>query len=210
VSVVAVSGDGSAVYAIGSGSAVVFSRERSTGKLTEVSCASDEDKRCTSFPSLEGVQGAAVSPDGREVYVAAAGSDAVTAFGVGATVGGAQTSATHAGTAQIRLDCPSRLGRPCAGRLELTRTLTARVRRGRRRRRVMRIAVGGSRHFTIAPGHRAEVSVQLSGASQRLLADGRRLRLTAVVRADPLAGGSGYGRHLTFGPAPGWRVSMAH
>jgi DNA-binding beta-propeller fold protein YncE len=198
VSVVAVSGDGSAVYAIGSGSAVVFSRERSTGKLTEASCASDEDKRCTSFPSLEGVQGAAVSPDGREVYVASAGSDAVTVFGVGATVASGQASATHAGTARVRLDCPSGLGRPCAGRLELTRTVTTKVRRGKRRRRVMRITVGGSGHFTIAPGHRAEISVELSRASRRLLAAGRRLRLTAVVRADPFAGGSGYGRHLTL------------
>ena len=201
VSAVAVSGDGSAVYAIGSGSAVVFSRERSTGKLTEVSCASDEDKRCTSFPSLEGVQGAAVSPDGREVYVAAAGSDAVTVFGVGATVASGHTSATRAGTARIRLDCPSRLRRPCAGRLELTRTLTRKLRRGKRRHRVVRIAVGGSRHFAIAPGHRAEVTVQLSRASRRLLARGRRLRLTAVVRADPFAGGSGYGRHLVLAAA---------
>ena len=39
-SVVAVSGDGSSVYAIGSGSAAIFARETKTGKLTETSCAS--------------------------------------------------------------------------------------------------------------------------------------------------------------------------
>ncbi len=198
VSAIAVSGDGSAVYAIGSGSAVVFSRERTTGKLTEVSCASDEDKRCTSFPSLDGVQGAAVSPDGREVYVAAAGSDAVTVFGLGATVASGRTSATRAGIARIRMACPSGLRRPCSGRLELTRAVAVRSRSRKHGRHVARIAAGGSGHFTIAPGHRADVSVRLTRSSRRLLAARRRVRLTAVVHADPFAGGSGYGRHLTL------------
>ena len=197
-SVIAVSGDGSVVYAIGSGSAVVFSRNGSTGKLTEVSCASNEDKRCTSFPSLEDVEGAAVSPDGREVYVASAGSNAVTVFGVGASIATGRTSATRAGTARIRVECPSRLRRPCAGRLELTRTKTSTAGHGRHRARVTRLRAGGSAHFRIAPGHHAEISVRLVGASRRILAAKRRLRLTTVVRADPLAGGSGYGRRLTL------------
>ena len=197
-SAVAVSGDGSVVYAIGSGSAVVFSRNASTGKLTEVSCASNEDKRCTSFPSLEDVEGAAVSPDGREVYVASAGSNAVTVFGVGASIATGQASATRAGTARIRVECPSRLRRPCSGRLELTRTKVSTAGHGRRRSRVTRLRAGGSAHFRIAPGHHAEISVRLVGTSRRILAAKRRLRLTTVVRADPLAGGSGYGRHLTL------------
>lgn len=197
-SAIAVSGDGSAVYAIGSGSAVVFSRERSTGKLTEVSCASNEDKRCTNFPSLEDVEGAAVSPDGREVYVASAGSAAVTVFGVGATIATGQASATRAGTARIRVECPSRLRRPCAGHLELTRTKLTRAAHDRHGLRITRLPAGGSAHFAIAPGHHAEVSVRLAGASRRILTAKRRLRLTTVVRSDPSAGGSGYGRHLTL------------
>lgn len=197
-SLIAVSGDGSAVYAIGNGSAVVFSRDRSTGKLTEASCASDEDKRCTSLPSLETVKGAAVSPDGHQVYVAAAGSNAVMAFGVGPTIATGQASATRDGSARIRVECPSGLRRPCAGRLELTRTVSTRTGHGRHRRHVARVAVGASGHFRIAPGHHAEVAVRLSGSSRRLLAARRRLRLTTVVRADPSAGGSGYGRRLTL------------
>ncbi len=203
VSAIAVSGDGAAVYAIGSGSAVVFSRDPPTGKLTEVSCASEEDKRCTGFPSLEDVEGAAVSPDGREVYVASAGSSAVTVFGVGATIATGQASATRAGRARIRVECPSRLRRPCAGRLELTRTITARAAGKHHRRRVTRTFVGGSTHFTIGPGHHAEVSVRLAGSARRLLAAKRRLRLTTVMRADPFAGGSGYGRRLTLSLARG-------
>jgi hypothetical protein len=73
-----------------------------------------------------------------------------------------------------------------------------RSRSHRHARHVARIAAGGSGHFTIAPGHRAEVSVRLSRSSRRLLAARRRMRLTAVVHADPFAGGSGYGRHLTL------------
>ena len=130
VSVVAVSGDGSAVYAIGSGSAAIFSRDASTGKLSETSCAVNEDSRCTSLPPLEGVAGAAVSPDGREVYVAAARSDAVMVFGLGAAVATGRTSATRAGTARVRVECPRGLRRSCTGHVELTRVLAGRATHG--------------------------------------------------------------------------------
>jgi len=198
VSVVAVSGDGSAVYAIGSGSAAIFSRDASTGKLTETSCAVNEDSRCTSLPPLEGVAGAAVSPDGREVYVAAARSDAVMVFGVGAAVATGRTSATRAGVARVRVECPRGLRRSCTGRLDLTRVLAGRAMHRGRRHHIRRIGAGSSARFTIRPGHLATVSVRLSRASRHLLATRRRLRLMAVVRADPLAGGSGYGRRVTL------------
>jgi DNA-binding beta-propeller fold protein YncE len=201
VSVVAVSGDGSAVYAIGSGSAAVFSRDPSTGRLSETSCAVNEDSRCTSLPALEGVSGAAVSPDGREVYVAAARSDAVMVFGLGAAVTTGHASATRAGSARVRVECPRGLRRSCTGHLELTRVLAGRATRGRHRNRVRRIGAGSSARFTIRPGHLATISVRLSGTSRRLLASHHSLRLMAVVRADPFAGGSGYGRRviLTLG-----------
>ena len=60
---------------------------RPPAQLTEASCADSDDGRCTSLPRCEGVSGAAVSPDGRQVYVAAStSSDAVMVFGVGAAV----------------------------------------------------------------------------------------------------------------------------
>jgi hypothetical protein len=198
VDAVAVSGDGSAVYAIGSGSAAIFSRNASTGKLTETSCASSEDSRCTSLPPLEGVEGAAVSTDGREVYVAASDSDAVMVFGLGAAVSTGHAAATRAGIARVHVDCPRALRRSCTGRLELTRREGAgTTHRGHRAHRT-RTAAGDSAWFAISPGGHATISLHLSAASRRLLLAHRRLRLIAVVHADPSAGGSGYGRPVTL------------
>jgi DNA-binding beta-propeller fold protein YncE len=198
VSVVAVSGDGSSVYAIGSGSAAIFSRDAKTGKLTETSCAADEDSRCTSLPSLQGVSGAAVSPDGREVYVVAAKSDAVMVFGIGAAVTTAHAAATHAGAATVRVVCPAGLRHACSGRVDLTRAVASVAKRHGHRVRVRRAEVGRSGLFSIRPGHRASVRLRLMPPARRLLLDRRRLRLMAVVRAAPSAGGSGYGRHVVF------------
>jgi DNA-binding beta-propeller fold protein YncE len=200
VAVLAVSGDGSQVYAIGSGAAAIFSRDASTGKLTQTSCAASEDDRCTSLPGLEGVEGAVVSTDGREVYVAASGSDALMVFGVGAAVSTGHTSATRAGSARIHVDCPRALRRACVGRVELTRLERARGRslHGSHRRHLLRTAAGDSAPFTISPGGRATIAVHLSAASRRLLAARKRLRVMAVVHAAPSAGGSGYGRRVLF------------
>jgi DNA-binding beta-propeller fold protein YncE len=198
VSVVAVSGDGSSVYAIGSGSAAIFSRDAATGKLTETSCAAEEDSRCTSLPSLQGVSGAAVSPDGREVYVVAAKSDAVMVFGIGAAVTTGEAAASRAGTARVRVVCPVGLRHACSGRVDLTRAVAGMARRRGHRARVRRVEVGRSGVFSIGPGHQASVQVRLTPAARRLLLRRRHLRLMAVVRADPSAGGSGYGRHVVF------------
>jgi DNA-binding beta-propeller fold protein YncE len=198
VSVVAVSGDGSSVYAIGSGAAAIFSRDASTGKLTETSCAANEDSRCTSLPSLSGVQGAAVSPDGREVYVAASTSNAVMVFGVGAAVASGHAAATRDGAASLRVACPAGLRRACKGRVELMRVVGHRDRHGRHRVRLARIAAGASARFTIRPGHHVTVAVRLLPSARRLLITRRRMRLMAVVRADPSAGGSGYGRRVVL------------
>ena len=191
--VLAVTGDGATVYALGSDSAVVFSRDRSTGKLTEVSCAADEDTRCTNFREVP-VSDAVLSPDGREVYVA--GGNAVTAFGVGSTIATASAAVTRSGRLRLRLDCPSRLRRPCAGRLVLVRTTSSRARRHGHRRRVARTVLGRSAHYSILPGHREGVTAHLSRAGRSLLGRRRHLRLTTVVHADPRGGGSGYGRRL--------------
>lgn len=197
VSVVAVSGDGSAVYAIGSGSAAIFSRDAATGNLTETSCAVDNDERCTSLPTLGEVTGAAVSPDGREVYVAASRSSAVMVFGVGAAVTTGQALATPAGAARVDVACPAGLRNACTGRVDLTRAVgrVARTRRGRRVQ-VRRVGSGHSGVFSIKPGHHAGVAISLTPSARRLLTRHRRLRLMAVVHAAPSAGGSGYGRHV--------------
>ena len=197
VSVVAVSGDGSSVYAIGSGSAAIFSRNPATGDLTEISCAVDNDERCTSLPALRGVTDAAVSTDGREVYVVASGSSAVMVFGVGAAVTTGHTAATPAGSAKVSVACPAGLHNACTGRVDLIRAI-ARVARTRhaRRVRVRRLGSGQSGVFSIKPGHHATVAVRLTASARHMLQSRRRLRLMAVVHAAPAAGGSGFGRHV--------------
>lgn len=198
VSVVAVSGDSSSVYAIGSGGAAIFSRNPATGELTEASCADSSDSRCTSLPALQGVSGAAVSPDGRQVYVAASASSAVTVFGIGAAVTTGQASATHAGTAMVSVACPIGLHRACRGHVGLTRTLARAARRHGRAARVRRVTAGRSGVFSIAPGRHARVLVKLTPAARRLLHGKHRLRLMAVVHAVSSGGGSGYGHHVTL------------
>ena len=196
VSVVAVSGDGSSVYAIGSGSAAIFSRDAANGSLTETSCAVNDDSRCTSLPPLSGVTGAVVSPDGREVYVVASKSSAVMVFGVGAAVTTAQAAATPAGTALVSVACPAGLRNRCTGRVDLTRAMARVATSGGHRARVQRLRSGHSGVFSIEPGHHASVEVRLSAPARRLLANRRSLRLMAVVHAAPAAGGSGFGRHV--------------
>ncbi|HLM86336.1 MAG TPA: hypothetical protein VK272_09130 [Solirubrobacteraceae bacterium] len=197
VQMLAVSGDGSSVWAFGPGSAVSFSRDPTTGKLTETACASSSDTRCAKLADLEAFSAAAVSPDGRNVYIATGNARALVAFGVGAAVTAASASANSAGVAHVGVACPGQLTRPCHGRLVLTRRSRMISRRGGRGH-AWRIAAGGSGFFTIAAGDRAEIAIRLDGSTRGLLLNRRRLHVTATVRADPLAGGSGLGRRLVL------------
>ncbi|HMD58034.1 MAG TPA: hypothetical protein VKG82_11255 [Solirubrobacteraceae bacterium] len=191
----AVSGDGSAVYAFGSSSAVSFARDAASGALTETGCASDEDARCTAMPDLKGAQAAAVSPDGRDVYVATVNAKAVLAFGVGASVTSTAAAASRSGLAHVSVACPAHLARPCRGQVLLTRVVRMRARRGAGERRV-RVAAGRSGVFAIGAGDRALVTVRLYGSAHGALLGERRLRVTASVRAERFAGGSAFGRRL--------------
>jgi DNA-binding beta-propeller fold protein YncE len=197
VQTIAISGDGSAVYAFGTGSAVSFARDPSTGKLTETACASNSDTRCASLPDLNGVEAAAVSPEGQNVYVVTSNDKSLLAFGIGASVTSANAAATHGGLAQVSVACPARLSRPCRGQLLLTRRVELRTRRGHRDR-IERVAVGHSGAFAIAAGRRAMVAVRLNRSASRLLAGRRRLRVTAVVSASRFSGGSGFGHALVL------------
>jgi 6-phosphogluconolactonase (cycloisomerase 2 family) len=80
----AFSPDGAHAYVASEGSAGVawLTRNAVTGQLAPVGCAKDAPRadRCTEVPHLLGASGVAVSPDGRDVYVAAAGSSALHAF----------------------------------------------------------------------------------------------------------------------------------
>ena len=81
---VAVSADGATVYvtAAKSGAVTAFARDGVTGALAEIGCVSDSgsDGRCIDGTGLQGASSVAVSSDGRDVYVTAAGIGAVTSY----------------------------------------------------------------------------------------------------------------------------------
>jgi 6-phosphogluconolactonase (cycloisomerase 2 family) len=85
---VAVSPDGTSVYVTAriSDSVAVFSRDTSTGELSQLSgtagCVSESGTggTCVDGKALDGAEGVVVSPDGAYVYVGSVVSDAVAAF----------------------------------------------------------------------------------------------------------------------------------
>jgi DNA-binding beta-propeller fold protein YncE len=85
---VAVSPDGHAVYtASHSGAISAFARDPATGRLSQTGCLLDRAPAigpCEDAGGIAGAAGVAVGPDGRDVYVAAEVSDAVSSFHVGA------------------------------------------------------------------------------------------------------------------------------
>ena len=80
----AVSPDGAAVYTTGPGGIVAaFARDPASGHLAETMCLVDappDGGPCADAGGIRGAEGVAVSPDGRDVYVAARRSQAVTSF----------------------------------------------------------------------------------------------------------------------------------
>ena len=81
---VTVSPNGEDVYVItqGTNSLVEFSRDPETGLLTEMGCVSREDPECASNKAggLNSPYGIAISPDGKNVYVASYSDEAVAEF----------------------------------------------------------------------------------------------------------------------------------
>jgi sugar lactone lactonase YvrE len=199
---VAISADGSQLYAFGSDSAATFARAPGDGALTETACASESDSRCAAVTDLSGVEAAAVSPDGRNVYAVTANSKALLAFGLGASVT-STTAATSSDLARVAVACPAHLRRPCRGRVALTAAIDRRSGRHahhkrRRLRRSVRIAAGGSGLFWLPAGGHKTVTVRIYGSARRLLLHHRHLRVTAAVVSAPFAGGSDFGRRLTL------------
>ena len=92
---IAVSPDGDHVYAasMGSDAVAAFSRDPSTGALTQLTgrsgCVSQTGSggSCTDGKALDRARSVAISPDGSSVYIAAEASDAVAVFSRNPTTG---------------------------------------------------------------------------------------------------------------------------
>ena len=204
IGAVAVSPDGSTVYSVGDSALAVFSRDPATGRLRETSCAVDMDSRCSTFPALAGVSGAAVSPDGRNVYVTASQSNGVFALGPGAAAAATAAVVGRGGRAAVAVACPAAMRTACAGTVGLAR-VTGGARRGARRGQQRGHAARASRrhlsaissltHFRLAAGQSGRFMVLVSRAARRALprGHGRGLRVLALATPDPGAGGA-FGR----------------
>ncbi len=82
-----VSPDGKNVYAVGFfGGIVEFSRNSSTGALTEIGCVTSDATDCSGSGSIQNAEGIsnpaaiAISPDGSSVYVVDQGDNSITTF----------------------------------------------------------------------------------------------------------------------------------
>jgi hypothetical protein len=203
---VAVSPDGSTVYSVGDSALAVFSRNPATGRLTETSCAVDMDSRCSTFPALAGVSGAAVSPDGRNVYVTASQSNGVFALGPGATASATQAVIGRGGRASVTVACPAAMRTVCAGTLGLARVTGGSRRASRRGHHLGHASRASPRHlsaissltrFRLAAGQSGRFAVRVSPSTRRALprgrGRGRGLRVLALATPDPGAGGA-FGR----------------
>ena len=151
------------------GSAVVsIAYDPASGAFTRTSCvAGFELEGCTEGRALTGPAGIAVTPDGRNAYVASPDDNAVLAFAEGAAVP-ARSGVVRRGVVRVPLACPRRAAGGCRGVLEL-RPASSR---------------GGmaARRFRLRAGRSAAFGVRLPARSARALLRRRRLRATVTVR----------------------------
>jgi len=123
---VAVSPSGTVLYVAHYAGLTVFARDPTTGKLSRAGCVTyrgyyDEDttQGCTLASGVAEASSVVVSPEGRNVYLTAYGSDAIAAFTGGVAV--AQPSAQMSRRLlSVRVGCPDEHVGACSGRVVVT------------------------------------------------------------------------------------------
>lgn len=176
---VAVSPDGNKVYATSQfDDGLVSFNRAANGRLEATGCVAFGDPEftgCSEAVGLSFPEELAVSPDNRNVYVAAAGGDAVSVFGSSVEVSSARVRLKR-GAVTVGLACPMGAGRGCRGRLRLTRHVRKRSASSR-----PRVVYAGRGRYAVAAGRTAKVRVALPKALRR--AARRRGGMRAVVVA---------------------------
>lgn len=131
---VVVSPDGRGVFALGGSSLAAFSRDPSSGELTQTGCAEDSPtyKSCSEARGLFAGHGMAVSSDARSLYVANSSDNLVAVFSANVAITSRAASVDRRGRFSVRLACPAARVRGCAGGLRVgaARTSAYRLRAG--------------------------------------------------------------------------------
>lgn len=194
VASVAVSPDGASVYAtnVDEGGLVAFTRDPTTGALTESSCAASADylannssSPCVQTPGSDGSY-LVVSPDGRNVYALDPTANALYGYGPAATAKGARLAA--GGRAVLRITCPRVSRSLCVGRVQLALPTHAK-RAARRRSHAATISSAGL--YRLAPGRTARVEVRLPRAIRLALRHRHGHQLALLAKLTPVPGGGG-------------------
>lgn len=127
--------DGRRLYLATSAGMTVLERDASTGGLVKVGCVISRGyvdylpkamKACMVAEGVSGAAEVAVTPDGRNVYLAAGWSNALSVFAPAASVA-VTRSLSARGTVAVRVSCPSTLAGGCGGHLTLAGTSGRRV-----------------------------------------------------------------------------------
>jgi DNA-binding beta-propeller fold protein YncE len=185
---VAVSPDSTTVYTVGDNALAVLVRDPATGQLIETACAVPLDQRCSDPVGLSGGRSVVASPDGMNIYAAAANAAAVTAWGQGASV----TSGRASGAlAYLTVSCPATSATHCMGMATLGRLAMwhASV-----------TAISTRAQFVVAPGAVATVRVRLAQRLAKEAATGHVLVVQALVLPE-LGGGGGSSRTIALVPS---------
>lgn len=176
---VSVAPDGGSVYVAAGAFSHGLSqlrRDRRTGRLRQLGCVnrSRAGGACAKGDGLSGAATAALSPDGRNVYVLGSQSDALAVFGPDVGIVGRRWRVSAAGLTRIRLACPRNARGPCRGILRLR---TLRIALGPRRRH----AVVGSTRFSVPRGGRRWARVRVASRYLRHVRRAGRLSVRPTV-----------------------------
>jgi len=124
----AVTADGRRIFVVGDGGLIAFDRDMQTGGLVKAGCViargyddylPKEMKGCIVGDGVAGAVGVAVSPDARNVYLAASWSNALSVLAPAASLRVVRGLSAHH-VLRVRVSCPVAVGASCGGRVTVS------------------------------------------------------------------------------------------